>query len=219
MARLKIAVLVSGRGSNLQALIDACADPAFPAEIALVLSNIEGVFALERAAKAGIPTAVVKHKDYPDRRSFEIEMDRVLRTSGAELLCLAGFMRVLTADFITAWADRIINIHPSLLPAFPGLHTHKRAIESGAKFAGCTVHFVSPEVDAGPIIIQAAIPIRPEDDEDSLAARVLAAEHKIFPAALALVAHDRVEIKGNRTIIKDAPTPEGTLISPEINKA
>jgi phosphoribosylglycinamide formyltransferase-1 len=214
MARLKIAVLVSGRGSNLQALIDACADPAFPAEIALVLSNIDGVFALERAAKAGISTAVVKHKDYPDRRSFEIEMDQVLRASGAELLCLAGFMRVLTADFITAWADRIINIHPSLLPAFPGLHTHKRAIESGTRFAGCTVHFVSPEVDAGPIIMQAAIPILPEDNEDSLAARVLTAEHQIFPAALALVAQDRVEIKGNRTIIKDAVFSDGTVISP-----
>jgi phosphoribosylglycinamide formyltransferase-1 len=125
-------------------------------------------------------------------------------------------MRVLTADFIAAWADRIINIHPSLLPAFPGLHTHKRAIESGARFAGCTVHFVSPEVDAGPIIIQAAIPIRPEDDEDSLAARVLEAEHKIFPAALALVAQDRVVINGNRTTIKDAPTPNGALISPDI---
>ncbi len=212
MERLALGVLISGRGSNLQALIDACADPAFPARIAVVLSNRADAGGLGRAAAAGIPCAVVPHRGHPDREGFERAVDGVLRDAGVGLVCLAGFMRVLTPWFVTAWADRLVNIHPSLLPAFPGLDTHRRALDAGVRFHGCTVHFVRPEVDAGPILVQAAVPVLPDDDEDRLAARVLAAEHRCYPLAVRLVAEGRVRIAGGRAVV-DGPvgTPDATI--------
>ena len=198
---LKVAVLVSGRGSNLQALIDACQKEGFPAEIVTVISNIPDVFALERAEKAGIATSVVSHKDYDGRESFETALQAELVASGAELVCLAGFMRILTAGFVNRWRDRLVNIHPSLLPSFKGLHVHEQALEAGVKVSGCTVHFVVPEMDAGPIIVQEAVPVLPGDDADALAVRILEAEHRCFPEALRLIAEGQVKVEGNRTVI------------------
>lgn len=194
-ARRRVGILVSGRGSNMAALIAAAASPGFPAEIACVVSNRPGAGALERAAEAGIATDVVDHRAYPDRESFEIALDAVLAARGVELICLAGFMRLLTPWFVTRWHDRMINIHPSILPAFKGLHTHERALETGVRLHGCTVHFVRAEMDDGPIIAQAAVPVLDGDDPDMLAARVLQAEHRLYPLALGLVAggHARVE--------------------------
>ncbi len=215
MARLKTAVLISGRGSNLQALLDAAADPAYPAEIVLVLSNVPGAFGLERAKKAGVATATVDHKLFPDRPSFERALDAKLKESGVEFVCLAGFMRLLTPDFVTPWQDRLINIHPSLLPSFKGLHTHERALEAGVRFAGCTVHFVRPATDDGPIIAQAAVPVHAGDSPDSLAARVLEAEHRIYPMALALVASGKARVRGDSVEIEGARTPGTSLMNPE----
>jgi phosphoribosylglycinamide formyltransferase-1 len=212
--RLKTAVLISGRGSNLQALLDAAADPAYPAEIVLVLSNVPGAYGLERAKKAGIATAVVDHKQFPDRPSFERALDARLKEAGAQFLCLAGFMRLLTPEFVTPWQDRLINIHPSLLPSFKGLHTHERALAAGVRFAGCTVHFVRPATDDGPIIIQAAVPVHAGDTPDSLAARVLEAEHRIYPLALALVATGRARVAGDGVEILGMEAPEASLINP-----
>ncbi|KIL98472.1 Phosphoribosylglycinamide formyltransferase [Paramagnetospirillum magnetotacticum MS-1] len=200
----KVGVLVSGRGSNLQALLDACADPAFPAEIALVISNVPGVYALERAAKAGVPTLTIPHKGFPSREAFDAEMDKALRAAGIEIVCLAGFMRLLSTPFAEGWRGRMINIHPALLPSFKGLHTHARAIEAGVKLHGCTVHLVTPELDDGPILVQKAVPVLASDDEDSLAARVLEQEHKAYPEALRLLAEGRVVVDGNRALIRDA---------------
>ncbi|GGF25323.1 phosphoribosylglycinamide formyltransferase [Aliidongia dinghuensis] len=203
MARLKVGVLVSGNGSNLQALIDLCRRPGFPAEIVLVVSNKPGVKALDRAARAGIATAVVPHEEYPDRLAFDQAIDAALRTADVEFICLAGFMRVLSEMFVELWRDRIINIHPSLLPSFKGLHTHRQALEAGVRFHGCTVHIVRPRLDDGPILVQAVVPVLPGDDEQTLAARVLKAEHKIYPQALRLVAEGRVTIEGTRARIDD----------------
>jgi len=216
MAKLKLGVLISGRGSNLQALIDACAAPDFPAEIVLVLSNKPAVGGLERAEKAGIATDVISHKAFPDRLSFDAAMTARLRQAGVELVCLAGFMRLVTADFVESWRDRLINIHPSLLPAFKGLHTHERVLESGVRFTGCTVHFVRAEMDDGPIIIQAAVPVLPDDSADGLADRVLAAEHQIYPAAIRLIADGHVRVEGQIARIDPAAMTAAlpTVINP-----
>lgn len=214
MARLRIAVLISGRGSNLQSLIDACADPAFPAEIALVLSNRPEAQGLARAAAAGIAHTVVDHRDFDDRAAFETALDRVLSQSGAELICLAGFMRLLGAGFVAQWRDRLINIHPSLMPAFKGLHTHERVVESGVRFTGCTVHFVRAEMDEGPIIVQAAVPVDPEDTAESLADRVLAVEHRVYRLAVRLIAEGRVRVTEEVVRIDGAASPDGVLINP-----
>ncbi|CCG41331.1 phosphoribosylglycinamide formyltransferase [Magnetospirillum molischianum] len=201
--RKKVGVLVSGRGSNLQALLDACADPAFPAEIALVISNVPGVLALERAAAARVATAVIPHRDYPTREAFDAAMDRVLRAAGVEIVCLAGFMRLLSSDFVAGWRGAMLNIHPSLLPLFKGLHTHRQALEAGVKLHGCTVHLVTPDLDDGPILVQAAVPVRDDDDECCLAARVLEQEHRAYPFALRLLAEGRVTVDGNRARIRE----------------
>ncbi len=201
--RLKVAVLISGRGSNLQALIDACAKADFPAEIVRVISNEDGAGGLDKAAEAGIPTAVVPHRDHPDRPAFEAELDRELRAAGTELIALAGFMRLLTEEFVDAWRDRLINIHPSLLPAFKGLHTHERAIDAGVRFSGCTVHYVRPAMDEGPIIVQAAVPILADDDAESLGERVLTQEHLIYPLALRLIGEGKVRVDGERAIVDE----------------
>lgn len=207
MPPLAVGVLISGRGSNLQALIDACRDPAAKAEIRLVLSNKADAQGLARAAAAGIPTAVVEHRHFPDRASFDAEIDRRLRDAGVELVCLAGFMRILTDGFVDRWRDRMINIHPSLLPAFRGLDTHARALAAGVPFAGCTVHYVRRELDTGPIILQEKVPVLPGDTADSLAARVLEAEHRAYPAALRLIAAGRVRVDGERLLIDGAEMP------------
>lgn len=206
MARLKVGVLISGRGSNLQALIDACADPAFPAEIVLVLSNKADAYGLERARQAGIPAAVVSHRDFADKPGFEAAMDDALNAAGVELVCLAGFMRLLTAGFVERWHDRLINIHPSLLPSFKGLDTHARAIAAGVRFTGCTVHFVRPAMDEGPIILQAVVPILEGDDDHTLADRVLIAEHHCYPGALKLIAEGRARVVGDRVAIAGGPS-------------
>jgi phosphoribosylglycinamide formyltransferase 1 len=214
-ARLKVGVLISGRGSNLQALIDACAEPAFPAAIALVLSNVQSAGGLARAAAAGLPTCVVDHQRFADRSRFEDVLDAALLAAGVELVCLAGFMRLLTDRFVERWRDRLINIHPSLLPAFRGLHVHERVVASGVRFSGCTVHFVRPAMDDGPIIVQAAVPVHADDDADRLAARVLAAEHRIYPLAVRLIALGRTRIDDERVLIEGAHAPAGTLVNPE----
>ncbi|VAV97567.1 Phosphoribosylglycinamide formyltransferase [hydrothermal vent metagenome] len=212
---LDVAVLISGRGSNLQALIDACAQPDFPARIVAVISNNPGAGGLERAKAANIPTAVVNHRDFEDRESFENAVDDELKNFKAKFICLAGFMRILDGRFVNRWKDRILNIHPSLLPSFKGLHTQERALEAGVRFTGCTVHIVRPEMDDGPIILQAALAVDPEDDADNLSAKVLELEHIIYPEALKLIALGRVSISGNKAIIDKASYPEKGLISPE----
>ncbi len=214
MARKKLAVLISGRGSNLQSLIDACADPDYPAEIALVLSNVPGVMGLERAEKAGIPVAVVNHKNFPDRETFEDAVHEAISAVAPDIVCLAGFMRILTDSFVSRWLNRLINIHPSLLPAFRGLHTHERVLEAGVRFAGCTVHFVRPAMDDGPIIIQAAVPVLPDDDPGSLAARVLEQEHMAYPLAVRLVAEERARVSGETVVIDGAEHPDHALLNP-----
>lgn len=202
-----VAVLASGGGTNLQALIDAAQDPAFPARIGLVLTNVPGAYCLDRAKAAGIPGAVVDHRDYADRPTFEAAVDLTLRDYGAEFVCLAGFMRILTEGFVRAWHDRMLNIHPSLLPKYKGLHTHRRALEAGDDVHGCTVHLVRPELDDGPLILQAEVPVLPGDTEETLQQRVLSREHVIFPQALALVTAGRVEVSGSETRIDGEPGP------------
>ena len=199
---LNTAVLISGQGSNLQALIDACREPGFPARIGLVLSNKADAYGLERARAAGIPAHVIHHQDYPTREAFDRAMDAALRDAGMEFVCLAGFMRLLSPWFVQAWRDRLINIHPSLLPAFPGVDTHHRALEAGVKFHGCTVHFVREEMDVGPIIAQAPVPVLDDDTEETLAARVLVEEHRIYPQALRWAAEASLIVKGNRVLRK-----------------
>ncbi len=199
---MKLGVLISGRGSNLQALIDACANPDFPAEIALVISNRPDAAGLERAIKARLNSQTIDHKAFKDRESFEDELTNALQNAGVELVCLAGFMRVLTPKFTERWAGKAINIHPSLLPSFPGLHTHERALEAGCRFAGATVHFVSAEMDEGPIIIQATTPILANDDANSLADRVLQAEHEIYVRAVRWIAEGKILIKNGSVSIE-----------------
>jgi phosphoribosylglycinamide formyltransferase-1 len=212
--KLRLGVLISGRGSNLQALIDACAGPDFPAEIALVIANVEGAYGLERAAKAGIPTRVIDHKPFASRGEFEAALTEALRDAGCGLVCLAGFMRLLTAPFVEAWWDRLINIHPSLLPAFRGLHTHERVLAYGARFSGCTVHFVRPAMDDGPIIVQAAVPVLDGDDAYGLAARILAQEHRIYPLAVRLIAERRIRVEEPRVRVDGAEAPDAALVNP-----
>lgn len=215
MARLKVAVLISGRGSNLQALIEACADPEFPAEIVTVISNVADAAGLERAKDAGIPTAVIDHRDFASRDEFDGALDAALKKSGAQLVCLAGFMRLLGETFVDKWRNRVINIHPSLIPAFTGRNTHERVLKAGVRFTGCTVHFVSAEMDKGPIIIQAAVPVHADDDVDALADRVLAAEHRIYARAVRLIAEDRVRVLGDVVRIDGATAPPSILVNPE----
>ncbi len=215
MARLTIAVLISGRGTNLQALIDACAEADFPAQIVCVVCNVPGAGGIARAEAAGIDTRVLNHRDYPDRESFEGDLHAVLTESATELVCLAGFMRLLTETFVERWSDRMINIHPSLLPAYKGLNTHQRAIDDGVRITGCTVHFVRPAMDTGPIIAQAATPIAAGDDADRLAARVLEAEHRGYKMALRLIAEGRVAIRDERVVIAGHEAPGAMLINPD----
>lgn len=211
---LRVAVLISGRGSNLQSLIDACRQEGFPARIVGVISNRADARGLQRAAAAGIETAVISHRDYADRSAFDAALDTRIRGFDAELVCLAGFMRLLTAGFVEDWRDRLINIHPSLLPAYKGLDTQQRALDDGVRISGCTVHFVRPDMDTGPVIVQAAVPVLDDDDADSLTARILEQEHIIYPMAVKLIAEKRVRVAGNRAMVDLPPGPEKALISP-----
>jgi phosphoribosylglycinamide formyltransferase-1 len=214
--RTRIGVLISGRGSNLQALIAAAGEPDFPAEIARVISNVPEAAGLERAEAAGIPTEVIDHRLFPSRAGFEAAVSDALHTADCEVVCLAGFMRVLTAHFVERWTDRLINIHPSLLPAFPGLNTHAEALAAGVRITGATVHFVREQVDQGPIIGQAAVPVRDDDDAKSLGARVLEAEHALYPHCVRLVADGRATVSGNRVRITGADAPQTALLNPPV---
>ena len=200
----RTAVFISGRGSNMQALVEAARSPEFPAEIALVLSNRPEAEGLQFAKSRGIATSAVDHKLYAGRDEFEATMQRLLEIHRIELICLAGFMRLLTAAFVKHWEGRILNIHPALLPSYRGLHTHERALADGVKIHGCTVHFVIPAVDEGPIIAQAAVGVRDDDTPQTLAARVLEQEHIIYPAALAWVASGVCKVRGNRVLCAEA---------------
>ncbi len=206
MARKRVAVLISGRGSNMVALIEAAKDASFPAEIARVVSNDPSAQGLERAAAANIPTAAVDHRAFgKDREAFERALQSELEAHGTEFICLAGFMRLLTPWFVTQWKERLINIHPALLPELRGLHTHARALAEGRQWHGATVHFVVPEMDAGPVIRQARVPVLPGDTEQTLAARVLEVEHRIYPEALRLVAEGRVQVVGDACLVDGKP--------------
>lgn len=196
--RTKVAVLISGRGSNMSALIEAARDPDFPGEIALVLSNKGSAAGLRTARENGIEARAIEGKAYPTREAHEDEMAAAIEASGAEIVCLAGYMRLLTPGFVQRFAGRMINIHPSLLPLFPGLHTHERALEAGMRIHGCTVHFVTEEMDEGPIVAQAAIAVRPGDTPETLAERLLVAEHRLYPHALRLVLEGRVRMRDGR---------------------
>ena len=212
MARLRVGVLISGRGSNLQALIDAAADPLYPAEIGLVISNRADAAGLERARRAGIPGRVAADAN---REHFAAEAHHALRGAGIEFVALAGFMRILHDGFVDGWRDRLVNIHPSLLPAFPGLHPQRQALAAGVRFSGCTAHFVRKAVDTGPIIGQAVVPVLPDDDEARLSARILAAEHRLYPIAVRLYALGKLSIVGDHVTVAGARAPvEPALLNP-----
>jgi phosphoribosylglycinamide formyltransferase-1 len=196
----RVGILISGRGSNMRTLIAAADNPAFPAEIELVISNVGNAEGLAFAAEADIPTIVIPHKAYETREDFDRALDAALNNAGVEIVCLAGFMRILSDWFARRWEGRMINIHPSLLPLFKGTHVHEQALLSGMRVSGCTVHFVVPELDAGPIIAQTAVPVAIDDTPETLAARVLVEEHKLYPAALKLLAEERVRLENGRAM-------------------
>ncbi|MER2604457.1 MAG: phosphoribosylglycinamide formyltransferase [Siculibacillus sp.] len=217
--RVRVGVLISGGGSNMAALIEAARDTAHPAEIVCVISNRPDAGGLAKAAAAGVPAIVVDHRAFETRESFERAMVAELDARGVELVALAGFMRLVTPWFIERWRDRLINIHPALLPSYKGLHTHERALADGVKIAGCTVHFVRAEMDVGPIIVQAAVPVLDDDTPATLAARVLAQEHRIYPLALARVASGAARVviddEGRERVVTDGVTDvDGALIAP-----
>lgn len=201
-SRRRAGILISGRGSNMATLVAAMADPAYPASAAVVVSNRPDAAGLALARSKGVPAIAVDHKAYPDKAAFETAVTAVLDEHGVEIVALAGFMRILSTTFIDRWIGRLINIHPSLLPAYRGLDTHARAIADGARVAGCSVHFVVPELDAGPVIAQAVVPVLPGDDTDSLSARVLRAEHRLYPHGLALAASGRVRLDGGAAVFE-----------------
>jgi phosphoribosylglycinamide formyltransferase 1 len=218
VSKKRVGVLISGRGSNLQSLINARQAAEYPAEIALVVSNVPGAQGLTRAEAAGIPALVLNHKDFASREDFDAALDETLRQARIELLCNAGFMRLHTETFVRNWWNRHLNIHPSLLPAFKGLHTHARALDEGAKITGCTVHFVRQEMDSGPIVAQAAVPVLPDDTAESLAARVLEAEHRLYPHALKLVASGAVRIEDDRVVGRSRQNAQLALFSPPLDE-
>lgn len=211
---VKTAILISGRGSNMAALIEASRRDGFPAEIALVLSSRPDAAGLARATDAGIATAVVDNRDFDDRADFDKALDAALKEAGIELVCLAGFMLLLSPDFIDEWRNHLINVHPSLLPAFKGLRTHERALAAGVRIHGATVHYVREAMDEGPVIAQAAVPVLEGDDAEVLAQRVLAVEHRLYPAALEWVASGRARVVAERVVLRDPRDGAGQLFSP-----
>jgi len=214
--KLRLGVLASGGGTNLQSIIDQCQAGKLDAEIVLVLCNNPDAGALARADQAGLPRLCINHRDFSDRRDFDQAVVAALREAGVELVVLAGFMRIISEVFLEAFPQRIINIHPALLPAFPGLHVQKKALDYGARFAGCTVHFVDSGVDTGPIITQAIVPVFDDDSEESLSARILQQEHRIYPQAIQLIAEDRVRVEGRRVRIEGAEKYLSALINPPL---
>jgi len=215
--RLRLGVLASGGGTNLQAIIDCCQDLSFPAEIAVVIANNPEAGALERALLANIPARCINHRDFANREAFDTALVAALQEAGVQLVVLAGFMRIISQVMLDAFPQRIINIHPALLPAFPGLHVQQQAIDYGARFSGCTVHFVDGGVDTGPIIIQAVVPVLPGDTTDTLAARILEQEHRLYPRAIQLIAEGRVRVEGRTVTIAPPANPETTaLVNPSL---
>lgn len=213
MARqLPIGVLISGSGTNLQSIIDAIEAQALDAKIEVVVSNKADAYGLARAQKHNIDTAVLEHKSFSSREAYDQAVMDILQRCGVELVVLAGFMRLLSPLFIKAYSNRIMNIHPALLPAFPGLHVQKKALEHGVRFSGCTVHFVNDECDDGPIIMQAVVPVFPDDDESALAARILKQEHRIYPRAIQLYAQGRLHVVGRKVIVNDLPKDEKQVL-------
>jgi len=201
--RVPLVVLVSGSGSNLQAIIDATSNPDYPAEIVAVISNIEGVKGLERAKKASIPTAVLDHQNFPDRESYDFALHELIDSYHPEIIVLAGFMRILTDEFVNTYLGKMLNIHPSLLPKYKGLNTHQKAIDAGDERHGATVHFVTPDLDSGPLIIQAEVPVLANDTSESLAARVLEKEHQIYPLAIEWLASGRISMTDDGSVFMD----------------
>ena len=213
--KLRLGVLASGGGTNLQSIIDRCQDQSLAAEIAVVISNNPEAGALQRAVKAGIPQKCINHRNFASREEFDQAVVTALKESGVDLVVLAGFMRIISDVFLDAYPMRIINIHPALLPAFPGLHVQRKAIEYGAKFSGCTVHFVDGGVDTGPIVIQGVVPILDNDTEETLAARILVEEHRIYPKAIQLFAEGRLQVTGRRvTVLEPQETLQTSMINP-----
>jgi phosphoribosylglycinamide formyltransferase-1 len=200
VSRVRTAVLISGRGSNLSTLIEAARAPDYPAEIALVFSNREDAQGLAVARDAGFPTKIISHKLFASREEFDAALDAALRAANIALICEAGFMRIHSEWFVKRWEGRMLNIHPSLLPAFPGIRVHQQALDAGVKESGCTVHFVVPELDSGPIIAQAAVPVLPADTAETLAARILVEEHRIYPEALRMVAEGKAKLENGRAV-------------------
>ena len=212
MAKTRTAVLVSGRGSNMVALLNAAEAENFPAAITLVLSNRADAAGLAEAEKRGVETVVIDHREFDDRTAFEARLNQTLGEAKIELVCLAGFMRLLTADFVDAWRDRLVNIHPSILPAFKGLQTHERALSAGVRIHGATAHFVRAEMDEGPVIVQGAVPVLPSDTAESLAARVLAVEHRIYPIAVALVAERKARVVNEKVMVDEDGGHAGDIL-------
>lgn len=219
MTKKRVGVLISGRGSNLQALIEACRDPAYPAKIVIVISNVPSAQGLLRAEADFILGMTINHKDYASREAFDEALDDALKEAGVEILCNAGFLRLHTEGFVRKWWNRHLNIHPSLLPAFKGLHVHERVLDEGVKITGCTVHFVRPEMDTGPIVAQAAVPVLQGDSPDDLAARVLQAEHRLYPLALRLVASGEIRLEGEHVVGLTQIREQTPLFSPPFDEA
>lgn len=215
-AKKRVGILISGRGSNMRALVEACKSKDYPAEIVTVISNRPDAAGLDYAQAENIRTVTIDHKQYESREPFERALHHALLDADVELICNAGFMRLLTSEFVDRWHNRQLNIHPSLLPAFKGLHTHERALQSGVKITGCTVHIVRTEMDSGPIIAQAAVPVKPDDTADSLAARVLEAEHKLYPHALQLIASGAARIVGEHVISANSGDDCTKIFAPPI---
>ncbi|NRA86337.1 MAG: phosphoribosylglycinamide formyltransferase [Rhizobiales bacterium] len=216
MQKLKIGILISGGGSNMHSIIRACKAPNFPVEVAVVISNRPEAKGINIAKDEEVPAFIIDHKDYDDRKSFEDALHTCLTEHAVEMVCNAGFMRILTEDFVDAWLGRQINIHPSLLPSFKGLHIHERVLEAGVKITGCSVHYVDLEVDAGAIVAQAAVPVLSGDNVESLASRVLEAEHQLYPHALRMIAEKRANLVGGVVKLKNDLIAEPSLYSPTL---
>ena len=215
MAKLNLCVFISGRGTNLQSLIDACSVDDYPAKIVLVISDIDGIKGLKKAKKAGIPSIVINRNEYNSSDSFDSSLNEAIKPFKIGLICLAGYMRILSDSFVDHWYNRMVNIHPSLLPSFKGLNVQQRAIDAGVRFSGCTVHYVRRDMDTGPIIVQAAVPVLNSDDSESLAARILIQEHKIYPLAIRLIAQGRTTILNERVFIDGTTKLGGMMINPD----
>jgi phosphoribosylglycinamide formyltransferase 1 len=214
--RKRVAVLISGRGSNMQALVEAARAPDYPAEVVLVLSNKVDAAGLTWARAQGLPTAAIDHKAFPSREAFDHAIDAALRAATVDYVALAGFMRIQSTGFVEKWLGRQINIHPSLLPLFPGLHPQRQALEAGVRLSGATVHFVTPVLDSGPIIAQGAVPVLPGDSEDDLAARILSVEHRLYPQALSLLVTGKARLEGGKVVLTASVNQGQTLLSPDL---